>query len=95
MDLRPQQHALCGVVGRRRHTPGPRHLGATAPSRWLFPGGQPGRSISTALFRLATEIPAAILARTLGISVSSAVRGQQLSSQDWTAYASEVRQRTR
>ena len=63
-------------------------IGATGPSRWLFPGGQPGRPISTerlklrlnrlgirpsqtrstALFQLATEIPAAILARTLGIT---------------------------
>jgi hypothetical protein len=69
-------------------------IGAATPSRWLFPGGQPGRPISTerlklrlnrldirpnqarstALFQLATEVPAAILARTLGISVNSAVR---------------------
>lgn len=89
-------------------------IGATAPSRWLFPGGQPGRPISTArlkqrlsqlsirpnqarstaLFQLATEIPAAILARTLGLSVSSAVRWQQVSAGDWAAYAAEVSRRT-
>ncbi len=99
------------VVATKGHAP----IGATSPSRWLFPGGQPGRPISTqrlkqrlsrldirpsqarstALFQLATEIPAAVLARTLGISVSSAVRWQQLSSGDWTAYASEVSQRMR
>lgn len=89
-------------------------IGATGPSRWLFPGGQPGRPISTerlklrlnrlgirpsqtrstALFQLATEIPAAILARTLGISVNSAVRWQQISAGDWTSYAADVSQRT-
>ena len=88
-------------------------IGATAPSRWLFPGGQPGRPISaqrlklrlnqlgirpnqarsTALFGLATQIPAAILARTLGISVSSAVRWQQISAGDWTSYAANIADR--
>lgn len=97
------------VVGAKGHAT----IGATSPSRWLFPGGQPGRPISTqqlkqrlnrlgirpsqarstALFQLATEIPAAVLARTLGISVSSAVRWQQVSSGDWTAYAAEVSHR--
>jgi hypothetical protein len=81
----------------------------------LFPGGQPGRPISTerlklrlnrlgirpnqarstALFQLATEIPAAILARTLGISVNSAVRWQQISAGDWTGYAADVSSRSR
>ncbi|MGH3799131.1 MAG: hypothetical protein ACRDTD_03180 [Pseudonocardiaceae bacterium] len=90
-------------------------IGATTPSRWLFPGGQPGRPISTqrlkqrlnqlgirpnqarstALFQLATETPAAILARTLGISVSSAVRWQQISTGDWTTYAAQVSRRSK
>jgi hypothetical protein len=85
-------------------------IGATTPSRWLFPGGQPGRPISTerlkqrlnqlgirpnparstALFQLATEIPAAILAKTLGISINSAVRWQQISAGDWTSYAADI-----
>ncbi|MCC8251513.1 hypothetical protein [Saccharothrix luteola] len=88
-------------------------IDATTPSRWLFPGGHPGRPISTqqlkqrlgqlgirpnqarstALFQLATEIPAAILARTLGISVSSAVRWQHISAGDWTTYAADVSRR--
>lgn len=88
-------------------------IGATGPARWLFPGGQPGRPISTerlklrlnrlgirpsqarstALFQLATEIPAAILARTLGLSVNSAVRWQQISPGDWTSYAADVSHR--
>jgi hypothetical protein len=88
-------------------------IGALTPSIWLFPGGQPGRPISTgqltqrlnklgirpgtarstALFQLATEIPAAILARTLGIHTDVAVSWQRLSAGDWTNYAAEVSQR--
>jgi hypothetical protein len=97
------------VANRKGHAT----IGAIAASRWLFPGGQPGRPISTsrltlrlnrlgirpnqarstALFQLATEIPAAILARTLGISIDSAVRWQQNSAGDWTSYAADVSQR--
>lgn len=89
-------------------------IGALAPSPWLFPGGQPGRPISTArltlklnrlgirpnqarstaLFQLATEIPAAILARTLGINIEAAVRWQRLSAGDWATYAADVSRRT-
>ncbi|WP_128382273.1 hypothetical protein [Streptomyces cavernae] len=85
-------------------------IGALAPSPWLFPGGQPGRPISTtqltqrlnqlgirpnqarstALFQLATEIPAAILARTLGIHTDVAVAWQRLSVGDWANCAAEV-----
>lgn len=88
-------------------------IGAIAPSPWLFPGGQPGRPISTtqltqrlnklgispnparstALFQLATEIPAAILARTLGIHTDVAVAWQRLSAGDWANYAAEVSRR--
>ena len=88
-------------------------IGALTPSIWLFPGGQPGRPISTgqltqrlnqlgirpgaarstALFQLATEIPAAILARTLGIHTDVAVSWQRLSAGDWTNYAAEVSRR--
>jgi hypothetical protein len=87
------------------HRKGHATIGALAPSPWLFPGGQPGRPISTAqltqrltnlgirpnqtrstaLFQLATEIPAAILARTLGIHTDVAVTWQRLSGGDWPA----------
>ncbi|MFE3166698.1 hypothetical protein [Streptomyces sp. NPDC059224] len=90
-------------------------IGALTPSPWLFPGGQPGRPISTtqltqrlnnlgirpnqarstALFQLATEIPAAILARTLGIHTDVAVAWQRLSAGDWATYAAEISQRAR
>ena len=90
-------------------------LGDQGSSRWLFPGGQPGRPISayrlaerlrqlglrpgqarsTALFGLATELPAALLARLLGIHIGVAVAWQRASSGDWTAYAADYSRRQR
>ncbi|MGH3791276.1 MAG: hypothetical protein ACRDQ9_10855, partial [Pseudonocardiaceae bacterium] len=78
-------------------------IGDPATSRWLFPGGQPGRPISshqlgerlrqlglrpgqarsTALFQLATDLPAALLARMLGIHISVAVAWQRAAAGDW------------
>jgi hypothetical protein len=89
--------------------------GVHGTSRWLFPGGQPGRPVSadrlgerlrllgirpgqarsTALFQLATEIPAAVLARMLGIHIKVAVQWQHVSAGDWTSYAADVSRRTR
>ncbi|MFF3609911.1 hypothetical protein [Streptomyces sp. NPDC002463] len=46
---------------------------------------------STALFQLATELPAAVLARTLDITV--AVEWQRAAAGDWAAYAAEISQR--
>jgi hypothetical protein len=57
-------------------------------------GIQSGPSGSTALFQLATDLPAAILARMLGIHISVAVAWQRASSGDWTTYAAEVSRRT-
>lgn len=51
------------------------------------------RTRSAALFQLATEIPAAILARTLGISTDVAVTWQRLSAGDWAAYAADISRR--
>lgn len=56
-------------------------------------GLQPGQARSTALFQLASELPAAILARLLGIHISVAVKWQRASSGDWTSYAAEVSRR--
>jgi hypothetical protein len=95
------------------HRKGHATIGALTPSPWLFPGGQPGRPISTArltqrltnlgirpnqtrstaLFQLATEIPAAILARTVGIHTNVAVTWQRLSGGDWATYAAEISRR--
>jgi hypothetical protein len=98
------------VATRRGHAA----LGDQGTSRWLFPGGQPGRPLSaaqlaqrlrrlglrpgqarsTALFQLATDLPAAILARMLGIHIAVAVTWQRACSGDWAAYAAQVSRRT-
>ena len=90
-------------------------LGDQGTSPWLFPGGQPGRPLSTfrlverlrelglrpaqarstALFQLATELPAALLAQLLGIHIAVAVAWQRASSGDWASYAADYSQRQR
>jgi hypothetical protein len=97
------------VASRQGHAA----LGRQASSRWLFPGGQPGRPVSSyrmaerlrqlglrpaearsaALFSLATDLPAALLARMLGMHISVAVAWQRASSGDWTGYAAQVARR--
>lgn len=57
-------------------------------------GIRPKQDRSTALFTLATEVPAAILARMLGVHIKVAVQWQQASAGDWAAYAADVSQRT-
>jgi hypothetical protein len=52
-----------------------------------------GRSRSAALFQLATDLPAAILAKMLGIHIAVAVSWQRASSGDWATYAAEVSRR--
>jgi cytochrome P450 len=75
----------------------------------LFPGELPGRPISgrqlgerlrrhgqarsIALFQLATELPAAVLARMLGIHIGSAAAWQRASNGDWAAYAAQISRR--
>jgi hypothetical protein len=58
-------------------------------------GIRSGQSRSTALFQLATDLPAALLARMLGIHITVAVAWQRASSGDWTAYAADVSRRSR
>jgi hypothetical protein len=53
-------------------------------------GIRPKQDRSTALFTLATEVPAAILARMLGIHIKVAVQWQQASAGDWASYAADV-----
>jgi hypothetical protein len=57
-------------------------------------GIRPRQARSTALFQLAAEVPAAILARTLGVSTDVAVTWQRLSAGDWTTYAAQISRRT-
>jgi hypothetical protein len=56
-------------------------------------GLRPSQARSTALFQLATELPAALLARMLGIHISVAVAWQRASSGDWTSYAADYSRR--
>ena len=56
-------------------------------------GIQPGPARSTALFQLAAEVPAAILARMLGIHINVAVAWQHASGGDWAAYAADISRR--
>ena len=107
------------LAGLTRQLVATRHghaaLGDQGTSRWLFPGGQPGRPISsyqlaerlrrlglhpgqarsTALFQLAADLPAALLARMLGIHITVAVAWQRASSGDWTSYAADISRRTK
>jgi uncharacterized protein YidB (DUF937 family) len=53
-----------------------------------------GQSRSAALFQLATDLPAAVLANMLGIHMSVAVQWQRASAGDWAAYAADVSRRT-
>lgn len=54
-----------------------------------------GQARSAALFQLATDLPAAVLANMLGIHISVAVQWQRASAGDWTAYAADVSRRTK
>ena len=56
-------------------------------------GISPRQSRNTALFTLAADVPAAILAKTLGIHVKAAIQWQKISGGDWAAYATEVSSR--
>ena len=56
-------------------------------------GIRSGRSRSAALFQLATDLPAAILARLLGIHISVAVTWQRAAAGDWAAYAADISHR--
>jgi hypothetical protein len=56
-------------------------------------GLRPGQDRSSALFGLASELPAALLARLLGITISVAVSWQRASGGDWTNYAADYSRR--
>jgi hypothetical protein len=75
--------------------PGQPISGARLTQRLGTLGISPRQARSTALFQLAAEVPAAILARTLGVSTGVAVTWQRLSSGDWAAYAADVSRRPR
>jgi len=71
-----------------------RHLSAFRKAERLRQLGiQASRARSAALFQLAGDLPAAVLARTLGIHISVAAAWQRASSGDWLAYAAEISRR--
>ena len=53
-------------------------------------GISPRQGRGTALFTLAADVPAAILAKTLGIHVKAAIQWQKISGGDWSTYAADV-----
>jgi hypothetical protein len=57
-------------------------------------GISPRQGRATALFTLAAEVPAAILANTLGIHVQAAIQWQKISAGDWAAYAADISHRS-
>ncbi len=57
-------------------------------------GIRAGQARSAALFQLATDLPAAVLARMLGIHITVAVAWQRASAGDWAAYAADLSRRT-
>ena len=56
-------------------------------------GIQSGKARSAALFQLATDLPAAVLARILGIHITVAATWQRAAAGDWTAYAAQISRR--
>jgi hypothetical protein len=52
-----------------------------------------GPARSSALFQLAAELPAAVIARMLGVHIKVAVQWQRASSGDWTGYAADYSRR--
>jgi hypothetical protein len=93
-------HATIGAAGPSPWLfpggqPGQPISGARLTQRLDALGISPRQARSTALFQLAAEVPAAILARTLGVSTGVAVTWQRLSAGDWAAYAADVSRRPR
>jgi hypothetical protein len=80
--------ARAALPGRQRHE---HRLG----QRLRALGIRPNPARSAALFGLAAELPAAILARMLGVAIGVGVDWQHLASGDWTSYAAEVSRRTK
>lgn len=56
-------------------------------------GLHPGQARSTALFQLATDLPAAVLAQMLGIQIGVAVTWQRACGGDWASYAANYSRR--
>lgn len=75
--------------GRPGHPLNGRRLG----DRLKNIGLHPRQARATALFTLASQLPAAILARMLGIHIHAAVQWQKAASGDWMTYAADLSRR--
>jgi hypothetical protein len=64
--------------------------GRRTPPRASAPGQPAPRPCSSS----ATDLPAAVLARMLGIHITVAVARQRASAGDWAVYAADVARRT-
>lgn len=83
--------------------------------RWIFPGGTPGRHITSeglrielaelgvvlrpsrnsALAEFATDVPAAVLAKLLGLHINTAVRWTRSMQQDWQTFVAETNKQSK
>jgi hypothetical protein len=84
------QLGLTGDGRRRGHRGGDQDAGQVVGKIGAQQLGTVGQDRSTALFQLAAEVPAAILARTLGIHTDVAVTWQRQSAGDWTTVLGAV-----
>jgi hypothetical protein len=89
-DRRPGGDSLAVPGGRPGQPIGDDRLG----QRLQRIGLNPRQDRSTALFTLAAELPAAILACMLGIHITVAVQWQQAAAGDWASYAAELSRRS-
>jgi uncharacterized protein (DUF885 family) len=87
-------HAMAQRESLNRDRPGSSLTEDALAQRLHAIGISPRQGRSTALFALAAEVPAAILAKTLGIHVQVAIQWQKISAGDWTAYAADVSRRS-
>ncbi|HEX9355701.1 MAG TPA: hypothetical protein VF933_18015, partial [Streptosporangiaceae bacterium] len=74
--------------------PASRSAPAASASASAGSASSPAQPRSTALFQLATELPAAILARMPGIHIDVAVTWQRICAGDWMTYAADVSRRS-
>ena len=76
-----------------RRAPRPSLDGRRLGDRLKNIGLHPRQARATALFTLASQLPAAILARMLGIHIHAAVQWQKAASGDWMTYAADLSRR--
>jgi hypothetical protein len=79
----PQAYCTSRLGTRPGGPPGP------GGHHWFASAGPRHR-----LFTLAADVPAAIMAKTLGIHIQAAIQWQKISAGDWAAFAADVSRRS-